>query len=617
MSGSAIPASQIVSVVPSVLNAGGTGLDLNGLLVMSDNHIPIGQVYSFPNLTAVQQFFGPTSYISALAAIYFLADLNATKRPGSLLMTCYYNNQWLPAWVRSRQLFSMTQAQLNAIAANSQIQINMDGAVHTSAPISLSTATSFSQAALMIGAALGYYKGPIVSTGVTMTSSGTTMHVTAITGTNLIQQGDVANGSFPAGTYVVAQLTSTETPVNGVAPLGKKGTYQMSKAHNQVTPAVIALSRNPCSWDAQTFQFMIKTVTANQSVPPNTAPTIAYPTDYKGNLAASLGLTQAAGGILQPHANGYAAGNVLIGTAAAFMDGVTKVTMNWASFCTAFDPDGANGANGISTQKQAFAAWTNAQQNNYLYVCWDNDASPTTSPNASSSLARVLNTSLTSGTAPIYSPLNPAVNNGRNLAMFTMGVIAAIDFNRYNGRKTLAFRAQSGITPDITNGGIAANLEANFYNYYGIWTTSNSLFRFLYPGFVSGPYKWIDSYVNQIWMNNGFQLALMELLTQVGSIPYNDAGYTLIKAACQDVINAAVFFGAIRPGVTLSEAQIAEVNNMAGVPIDGILNSIGYYLQVGDASPQVRANRGTPPCTFFYMDGGSVQRITLASVMVQ
>ena len=86
MSGSAIPAGQIVSVVPSVLNAGGVGLDLLGLLITYDNHIPMDQVYSFPDLTSVQAFFGPTSYISMLAGTYFLADINATKRPGALLM---------------------------------------------------------------------------------------------------------------------------------------------------------------------------------------------------------------------------------------------------------------------------------------------------------------------------------------------------------------------------------------------------------------------------------------------------------------------------------------------------------------------------------------------------
>jgi Protein of unknown function (DUF3383) len=603
MSGSAIPASQIVSIVPSVLNAGGTGLDLNGLLVMTDNHIPIGQVYSFPNLTAVQSFFGPTSYLAMLAATYFLADINATKRPGALLMTCYYNSQWLPAWLMSAQLPTLTLAQLQAITPNSTFRVTMDGVVHTTLPLSFATATSFSMAAQIIGASLAYYKGPIVSPTVTATGSGTTMTVSALTGANLIQPGDVLNGSWPGGSYVVQQLSGTP---------GKVGTYQISKAHTQATPVTIALVRNPCTWDAAVARFKIATVPANLEVPANTVPTIGYATPVAGNAATVLGLTQTAGALLQATGNSAAAagGPFPISTAAAFMDGVVRTTMNWASFATAFDPDVA----GSNVQKQAFAAWCNKQQNNYLYVAFDVDPAPTQSANAPASLARILDTSLTSGTAPISSP---TLATGRNLAMFTMGVIAAIDFNRYNGRKTLAFRAQTGITPDISNGGVAANLEANKYNYYGIWTTANSLFQFLYPGCVSGPYKWIDSYVNQIWMNNGFQLALMELLTSTGSIPYNQAGYTLIKAACQDVINAALFFGAIRAGVTLSQAQIAEVNNMAGVPIDGILQTQGYYLQVLDASPQVRAARGTPPATFWYMDGGSVQRIALASVMVQ
>ena len=108
MSGSAIPASQIVSVVPSVLNAGGVGLDLNGLLITMDTHIPLGEVYSFPDLTAVQSFFGPTSYISMLAGTYFLADINATKRPGALLISCYANNQWVPAWLLSAQKPTLT-----------------------------------------------------------------------------------------------------------------------------------------------------------------------------------------------------------------------------------------------------------------------------------------------------------------------------------------------------------------------------------------------------------------------------------------------------------------------------------------------------------------------------
>ena len=71
---------------------------------------------------------------------------------------------------------------------------------------------------------------------------------------------------------------------------------------------------------------------------------------------------------------------------------------------------------------------------------------------------------------------------------------------------------------------IAAQLEANGYNYYGNWATANDAFSFFYPGSVTGGFLWIDSYVDQIWLNNAFQLALMTLLTQTKSIPYNAYG---------------------------------------------------------------------------------------------
>jgi hypothetical protein len=630
MSGSAIPASQIVSVLPSVLNAGGVGIDLLGLLITTDNHTPVGEVYSFPDLISVQRFYGPTSYMAMLAGTYFLADTNATKRPGALLVSTY-GNSWLPAWVMSAPNQGLTLDQIRAIDPASQISLNIGGGANvTSAPISMADVGSYSEAAMRLGAAIhrtvGVFPDPRTFTpvaGVLATCSGTTLNITtnnipigvpAITTQQTIGAGDVIQGTgFAMDTYIVRKISGT----------GITGVFEINKPHTQGSPQNLQIFRNPCTWDAQSWQFKIA---AAPGVYKNPAiSTISAITSLKGNAATVLRLTPALGATIQPLSNVPGLGVPFV-TPAGWLDLIVRKTQNWACFATAFEPDAINPATGLRNNavKQQFAAWTNAQQNNYMYVCWDNDATAAgPASGGSGSLARILDTALTSGTAPIYSPLLAAdgvtsgVTTGRNLAMFMMGVVAAIDFNRLNGRKTLAFRGATGITPDITDGGIAKNLEANKYNYYGIWTTANDLFRFLYPGVVSGPYKWIDSYINQIWMNNGFQLALMELLTTVGSIPYNQVGYTMIKAACQDVINRALNFGAIRTGVTLSQAQINEVNNMAGVAIDGILNSQGYYLQVSDADPQVRANRGTPPCTFWYMDGGSVQRITLASVMVQ
>jgi hypothetical protein len=54
MSGTlAIPASQIVNVIPSVVSAGGNALQLSGLFLTPSPRVPIGQVPSFATATDV------------------------------------------------------------------------------------------------------------------------------------------------------------------------------------------------------------------------------------------------------------------------------------------------------------------------------------------------------------------------------------------------------------------------------------------------------------------------------------------------------------------------------------------------------------------------------------
>jgi hypothetical protein len=316
--------------------------------------------------------------------------------------------------------------------------------------------------------------------------------------------------------------------------------------------------------------------------------TIIYAT---GAIAASLYLTQATGAVLSQGA--------AIRTPAQTMDSVTAATLNWGTFTTVFEP--------IVGDKLLFAAWTNSKLNRYAYVAWDTAATAYSNPDTSSFMYQV-KTAGYSGIVGIY-------NDFRHAA-FVLGCAASIDFNRTNGRITFAFKYLSGLTASVTDETTATALEANGYNFIGQYATANQGFTFFYPGSVSGPYKFLDAYVNEIYFNSQLQLSLMQLLTQINSVPYNDQGYTLIKAACQDPINQFVNFGGIQAGVTLSALQIAQVNNQAGQKIDTVLSQRGWFLQVLDATAQVRAARGTPPCTLWYMDGGSVQRITLASIVV-
>lgn len=489
-----IPASEIVRVVPGVIGAGGSALDLNGLILTTDTAVPVGTVQSFATARDVERFFGGTSTEATLASIYFNGFDNSTRKPGSLLFA-QYPNVAAAAYVRGGSMASTTLTQLQALTGI--LTVTVDGVAKTSTNINLASATSFSNAASIIQAAFT---------------------------------------SFGAS----------------------------------------------CIYDAQRAAFVILSATNGA------ASTISY---GSGTIAAGLKLTQATGAVLSQGA--------VAGVPATNMSAITDITQNWASFMTTFEPN--------TDSKVAFSAWTNSQGNRYVYVGWDTDVAATQQGSTTSWAARI-RASEYSGSVPVYKDIQHAA--------FVLGAVASIDFPRTNGRITLAFKSQSGLTFSVTDATTAQTLIGNGYNFYGDYATSNDRFRFFYPGQISGNWKWIDTYVNQIWLNAAFQQALMTLLTQVNSIPYNLDGYTLVDAACMDPINNAENFGAIRAGVTLSSQQKAQVNNQAGVDIAEALQTRGWYLQIKDASPQVREARGTPPMTFWYMDGGSVQQITLASLAV-
>jgi hypothetical protein len=576
MSGAlAIPAASIVSVTPSVISAGGNALNLSGLLLTTNTRVPTGSVITLPSKAAVDTFFGAASQESLLAGVYFLGFDNSNQKPGAMLFA-QYNQSAVGGWLRGGSLFGMTLAQLQALTGT--ITIVIDGVTQTSSSINLSSATSWSNAAELISVALNT-TGP-AGASFTGAISGTTLTISAVSSGTVSVGQEIRGPGVSPGTVLSAFLTGT----------GNTGTYTVSLSQT-VTSETMTTNTATVTYDSVTGGFYVVSPTtgANSSV--------GFAT---GTLASSVGLTQSTGATTSRGA--------VPASPATFMARVIAVTQNWASFTTSFDPDNGSG----NTVKRQFATWVNSTVDRYTYVAWDTDASPTTSVNATTSLGNILQVANSNGTIPVYSPANGTV-----IAAFIMGYIASVDFTETNGRTTGAFRGQTGISPDVTDQAIAENLAANGYNFYGTYGTANDTFTWLYPGQITGPFEWIDSYINQIWLNNQFQLALMTLLQNTKSIPYNQVGYGMIRAALMDPINQGLDFGAFRAGVTLSQAQIAEVNNAAGKKIDDTLSTQGWFLQVKDALPQVRAARGTPPILFHYTDGQSVQKLSMSSVEVQ
>lgn len=371
---------------------------------------------------------------------------------------------------------------------------------------------------------------------------------------------------------------------------GGNGTYTVSQAQ---TVASVAMTTTATvldvSYDSVSGSFV---VTSGITGIPST---VAFAT---GTLASSLKLTSATGAVLSQGAAPT--------TPSVFMSALVNVIQNWATFMTVFNPDVSGNAN-----KLAFASWTSLQDDRFAYVCVDTDASPTVTVPATSSLGYLISQANYSGTFLVYDPTS------LNLGAFVGGIAASIDFGQINGRTTFAYRSQNGLVPSVTDATVAANLTANGYNFYGAYATANQQFMFMQPGQVSGPFSWMDSYINQIWLNNAFQLSLLNLMANARSIPYNSAGNAMIEAALSDDITAGLDFGAFRAGVRPSSSQAVQVNAAAGVKISDVLAQRGWYLQVLTPSATIRQQRGSPECNFWYMDGESVQKIQLNSVNVQ
>jgi hypothetical protein len=568
-----IPVDSLVPINPGVISGGGTAEVLNGVLLSQNPLIPTGSVLPFANPLAVQNYFGIASAELTFAKTYFLGNNNSTQKPSNLFIAPYIPSGGVAAWLQSGSLAGVTLAQLQAYSGT--LSAVVDGYSRGGGSLNLSSASSFSAAATSIQTLLN--TSPATqATSSAVTISGTTATVGGtITGAFAVGQTLLGTG-VTANSVITAQLTGTA---------GAAGTYSLSQSSTVGSSIAATTTATPVvvTWNALNSTFLVSSGFTG------VASTIAYAT---GTVAASLLLTSATGGILS---QGAAAD-----TPATAMANVVKNTRNWATYTSLIEPNLAG--------KEAHATWVNAQNQKYLYVPWDTDGQAIVA-NSTSCFGYFADLNEYNAVMPVY-------NNSASAA-FIMGMIASINFSATSGRITLAYKAQAGLTPVVTDATIAANLLSNNYNFYGNYATANDNFNFLQPGSVSGEWTWADTYVNQIYFNSQFQLALVELAMNTNSIPYDQSGYDLVEAALKDPINAMGNFGAFQTGVKLSAAEAAEVNAAAGKNVTGAIQSNGYYIQVLDPGAQARTARTSPTINFWYTDGGSIQKFTVASVDIQ
>ncbi len=382
-------------------------------------------------------------------------------------------------------------------------------------------------------------------------------------------------------------LTGTLTiTVNGTPLTSSSINLSAATSFSNAATLIAAAFTTPpfgVAYDSQRGAFVF-TSTATGS-----AETIGY---AAGSLSSALSLTAATGAILSQGAN--------IATPAAYMSALAGVTQNFFCFTSVFEPDTAD--------KIAFSGWAATQQDEYCYVGYDSDPNVTGEQGNVSTWGYAVAADDDSGSCMVVGDYTHTA--------FVASWAASTDYTQRNGRSTLAYRQQSGLIPSVSDLTSYTNLLSNGYNCYGAFGLASQTYQRFQNGSVSGPYAWMDSYADQKWLRGNLQLALFNLLSTAGTIPYNQDGYSQSRAACADPINAAVNFGAIVPGVTLSASQIQSLTNAVGFDISASLSALGYYLQIQDAAPATRIVRGSPPMTLFYTDGQSIQTISLTALEV-
>ncbi|SFN29582.1 Protein of unknown function [Izhakiella capsodis] len=311
-----------------------------------------------------------------------------------------------------------------------------------------------------------------------------------------------------------------------------------------------------------------------------------------GSLANALLLTAATAAVVSPGA----AATSLTDT----MNSVINENQDWILFSSLVElTDG---------QKQELCSWASASHNRFGYVVHDSTNAGTVANNAECFVQNVVVANGYENVFPVYGSYLYAVT--------ALAYAASVDFSRKNGRISFKFREFPGIEPNVSDLATAQALKSNGYNFYGSYSLNKTMKQYASNGAITGKFLWLDTFVNQVWINANLVSAFASLFTNNQSYAFNSAGYAAVSAAVIDVAQQALNFGAIQRGVTLDNAQTRIVNNTVGKDISATLYSQGWFLYIPTQTGAARLARDLQGVIFYYVDGGLIQSITMSSTAI-
>lgn len=346
----------------------------------------------------------------------------------------------------------------------------------------------------------------------------------------------------------------------------------------------IGASKVEVEWNSIANRFIIRSATTGSDSEVSFA--------IAGAIATGLKLTQDAAAIVSPGSD--------VVSMTDMMDNIINTNQNWIPFESLVTL--------TEDQNTELCAWTNAQNSRFAFIYHDTSDEPTIANNPDCFYQKVVVANGYEGIFPIYGSYLYGV--------MPLAYSASINFARTNGRVSFKFRGFTGLTPNVTDKATARALKSNGYNFYGSYGLNKTMKKYASQGSISGKFLWLDSFIDQVWINANLVSAYAELFTDNQSYSFNANGYGAVQAATIDPAELAITFGAIQRGVPLDQSQIRRVNNTVGKDISAVLYSQGWYLYIPTQSGAARIERDLKGVIFYWVDGQLIQSISMASTAI-
>lgn len=263
----------------------------------------------------------------------------------------------------------------------------------------------------------------------------------------------------------------------------------------------------------------------------------------------------------------------------------------------------------ITSQQVVDAATWNAARNvEYIYSARVDDASYVTLG------AALLGTS---GVSLTYAPVLTQFDE-----MVPMMVMAATDYSRRNSVQNYMYQQFGSLNPKVTTNAMAAALDDLRVNYYGVTQTAGQQIAFYQRGVMGGSATSpVDQniYANEIWLKDAARANIMTLLLSQGRVPANASGETQIIAVLQDVIDRALFNGAISVDKPLTIQQKLYITDVTGDELAWYqVQSTGYWVSADMQSYVTIDGRTEWKCvyTLIYSKDDSIRKVEGTHVLI-